>query len=941
MTLEKRSISLVVNGQPYELDIGNQPDEVEPSHTLAHTLRETLGLTGTKVACDHGACGACTVLMDGKPVLSCMMLTVELDGKSITTIEGLRDPQTGKLDPIQQAFIDHTAFQCGFCTPGILMSSKALLHENPSPTEAEVGESLSGNFCRCISHYQVVKAVMAASEKGQESVTKGEGAKTASPYRFIGRATPRKDAVEIVTGEARFLNDIKLPGMLYGKVLRSPHAHALIKRVDKSKAEKLPGVKAVLTWEDLPDWKGGTPRNTLVLGRKVRFVGDAVALVAATSEEIATEALGFIDVEYEVLPAVFEMEEALKPGAPQLYEEYPGNVVTPGVPYFGPKSLKEVVMGDVKKGFEEADVITEGTFGYENIPNPMPPEPPAAIALWEEPNTLTLWVSDQASYRHKIYLGRIMKKEVEVRAIGVPCGSSYGSKAMSWQTQLRAAALSKATGRPVKLSLTKEEHLATFTLRPESRMHAKVGMKRDGTVTAVLGTWLIGTGYYSQTTQAQVAVGCGEVQLVVRCPNWDLKPTIVCTNRNASGIVRGFGGQELKCALIPLLSLAMQKANLDPVEFFKKNYVKPGDGYFWRDGNWYTYRGVDYTKAIVEGAKRFGWKEKWKGWLKPTAVNGTKRTGVGVGVHGNVDIGESASEAYVRLDADGTAKLYSFLVEHGTGQRSNMAKMVAEVLRLPMERVAITAADSFVNPFEFGPAGSRGTYAIGTAVIAAAEDARRKLFDLAASALSAEPDELETEDGMIFRKSHPEKKVSWGTAMGFDRTCLGFGRFEADFTLANCMMTFVEVEVDMETGQATLQRVVNATDVGQVIDPPGLEGQLNGCLGSAGIDGALFEETILDKATGHMLNANMIDYKWRTFAELPPIENVVLETPFETHRFHAVGVGEVATAPGPSAVLMAVSNAIGVWLQGYPVTPEKVLEGLGKVKRKIQKGSVV
>jgi len=385
----------------------------------------------------------------------------------------------------------------------------------------------------------------------------------------------------------------------------------------------------------------------------------------------------------------------------------------------------------------------------------------------------------------------------------------------------------------------------------------------------------------------------------------------------------------------------MQEADFDPFEFFRKNYVKPGDGYFWRDGKWYAYRGVDYTKAMDEGAKRFGWKEKWKGWLKPTAINGARRTGVGVGVHGNVDVGENASEAYVRLDADGTVKLYSFLVEHGTGQRSNMVKMVAEVLRLPMERVSIIAADSFISPFEFGPAGSRGTYAIGSAVIMAAEDARRKLLELASSVLHAEPDELETEDGMIFIKGNPERKISWEATMGSDRTCLGYGRFETDFTLANCMMTFVEVEVDTDTGKVTLQRVVNTTDVGQVIDPPGLEGQLNGCLGSAGIDGALFEETILDKATGHILNANMIDYKWRTFAELPAIQNVVLETPFQTHRFHAVGVGEVATAPGPSAVLMAASNAIGLWLNEYPVTPENVLTRLGKVTRRIQKESVV
>ncbi len=738
---------------------------------------------------------------------------------------------------------------------------------------------------------------------------------------------PRKDAVAIVTGGAKFLNDLKMPNMLYGKVLRSPHAHALIKRIDKSKAENLEGVEAILTWEDVPDWRGGTPRCTRILDRKVRYVGDAVALVAATSEELARRALDLIDVEYEVLPAVFEMEEALKPGAPQLYEEFPGNVVTPGVPFFGPKSLKEIVMGDVEKGFEEADVITEGTFSYENIPNPLPPEPPGAIALWEEPNKVTLWVSNQASYMDKITLYHVMGRKVEVRTIGGPCGGSYGSKFMSWQVQAYAALLSRATGKPVKLIFTKEEHLAAFTMRPASRMTARVGMKRDGTVTAISGMWLIDTGYYSMTTQSQVAVGCGEAQIAVRCANWNLKPVIVCTNRNASGIVRGFGGQELKCMLIPLLSLAMEKLEIDPFQFLKKNFVKPGDGYFWRDGIWYTYRGIDFSKAMDQGADRFGWGEKWKGWLKPTSVEGTKRRGVGVGVHGNADIGEDASEAYVRLHPDGTAMLFSCVTEHGTGQRTNFLKMVAEVLQLPLDNVSIAPSDSLTNPYEFGPAGSRGTYAIGSAVIAAAEDARKKLLELLAPKLQADPSDLDTADGMVFVKANPEKKIPW-KAMSVDRTITGYGRFEPDYTLSNCMMTFVEVEVDTETGKVTLQRVVNATDVGQVIDPHGIEGQLNGCLGSAGIDSALFEETILDHSSGHILNANMIDYKWRTFLELPEIDHVVLETPMPTHRFKAVGVGEIATSPGPSAVLMAVSNAIGRWVHHYPVTPERILMAL-------------
>jgi xanthine dehydrogenase molybdenum-binding subunit len=614
-------------------------------------------------------------------------------------------------------------------------------------------------------------------------------------YRFVGKALPRQDAGEIVTGASHFLDDIKLPNMLYGQILRSPHAHALVRKVDKSKAEKLRGVEAVLSWEDIPDWKGGMDSVTRIMDKKVRFVGDAVALVAASSARTAREALKLIDVEYEVLPAVLDIDEAMKPGAPQLYDELPGNVMTPGVPGWGPLSLARISMGEVEQGFREADIVVEDTFSYENIPNPMPPESPAAIGLWEEPNKMTIWVSDQAYYKHIGYLQRVVGKNIEIRTLGGPCGGSYGSKSMSWQVQLYAVLLSRATGKPVKIVYSKAEHLAAFVLRPASRMHARIGMKKDGTVTAVSGTWLLDTGFYSQTTQAQVAVGLGEAQLVIKCPNWDLKTKIVCTNRNASGIVRGFGGQELKCSLLPVFAIAMEKAHLDPVAFFRKNFVQAGDGYFWRDGAWYTYRGVGHAHAIDKGAERFRWNEKWKGWLQPTSVDGPKRRGIGVGIHGNADVGEDWSEAYARLDADGTAKIFSCLTEHGTGQKDNITKMAAEVLQLPMERIFISPPDSLVSPHERGPGGSRMTYAAGSAVIKATEDARRRLLELAAPLLGGEPEDLDTRDGTVFVTSSPEKTITWATALNPRRSCMGYGLFEPDFTLSNCVISFAEVEL--------------------------------------------------------------------------------------------------------------------------------------------------
>jgi CO/xanthine dehydrogenase Mo-binding subunit len=299
-------------------------------------------------------------------------------------------------------------------------------------------------------------------------------------YRFVGKKLLRCDAREIVTGNVKYMGDLKFQNLLHGKILRSPHAHAIIRKIDKSKAETLPGVKAVVTWEDIPDWRGGTPRNVRILGSKVRYVGDAVVLIAATTEQIAEEALDLIDVEYEVLPAVFDIDSAIQPGAPQLYDDSPGNILPAGTIIFGPKSLKAVRLGDPQKGFAEADFIAEGTFGYESIPSAIPAESVGAVALWEEPNKATVWGTSQAPSMDKETLYHVFNRQVSVRCIGSHVGGSFGTKVMCWRVQAYAIVLSRATGQPVRVMFTKEEHMTDFTLRIASRIHAKVGIKKDG-----------------------------------------------------------------------------------------------------------------------------------------------------------------------------------------------------------------------------------------------------------------------------------------------------------------------------------------------------------------------------------------------------------------------------------------------------------------------------
>jgi CO/xanthine dehydrogenase Mo-binding subunit len=749
-------------------------------------------------------------------------------------------------------------------------------------------------------------------------------------YRHIGKETPRKDARAIVTGRAEFFDDLKLPGLIYGKVLRSPHAHADIKAIDTSRAKSMPGVRAVLTHADIPPWEWGMPRHIRVLDSKVRYVGDAVALVAADTPEQAEAALDCIEVSYEILPAVFDVEAAMEIDAPPIYSRYPRNTYPDEPPDWEPKMLQRINMGDVEQGFAQADEIIEDTCGYEIFPNPLPPEPPGVIAVWETPDRLTIYTPSQA-IAHNRYIGIPFVGKADLRAISTQCGGSYGTKNANLTPVGYAALLARATGTPVKIYFSKQEHFHSYSLRLGSRIHAKVGIRNDGTLTAVSGEWLINSGSGSESGPLQIAVGLGEVQLVLRCANWDLKGTLVCTNRSPSGIVRGYGGQELESSILPIIGRAMEKVNIDPLAFFKKNSVKAGDGYYWREGNWWTYRGIDFSDAMDQGAQAFGWKDKWRGWGVPTAVDGTRRRGVGVGVHSNADVGEDSSEAQVRLTPDGRAMVYCCVSESGLGQRSSLCKMAAEVLKLPLERVNMSPPDTHLNPFEFGLMGSRGTYAVGAAVIAAAADARRKLLEIAALALKTTPENLDTEDGRVFVIGRPEKSFPWRHILGLARTCNGEGRFDPDYSLSNFLMTFVEVEVDTETGRVTLVKVVNTTDVGQVISPMSLQGQLHGALGAAGLDTAIFEETILDETSGRMLNGNMVDYKWRTFADLPEFDNVILETPIPSHRFKAVGVGEIATSPGPSAVLMAVYNAIGTRIMDYPVTSQKVLNALGKL----------
>lgn len=762
-----------------------------------------------------------------------------------------------------------------------------------------------------------------------------------SEYRHIGKVRRRQDGRGIVTGKAVYCDDIKIPNVLYMKVLRSPYPHAEIISIDTSEAETLKGVKSVMTYKNAPAWKSGVPAHRPVMDQHLRFTGDVVATVSAISNDIAEEALELIKVEYKQLPPVYDVEEAIKPDAPQVYRpednieskgyRYENNCLPPGSYFEGDDPpFYYIREGDVRKGLEESDVVVEGKVSYDKPTFPGAPETPFIAARWEDETHVTVWASSQGPNMVAKPLGLTIGAHISTITPSV--GGSYGNKDSLSYTSMLVVAAAKVAGCPVKFAMSKEEQLLTYERRLSNKFIGKIGMNRDGLVHAIEGDWLVSTGIGSELTQGQVAEGLGELNLVLNnTPNWDVTAKVIVSNITPVGIARGFGGQELKACALHLMNRAMKQIDIDPVTCFKKNFCKAGSEYYWRTGHKYSNPVIDYTKCFDAGAEKFGWYQKWKGWGIPTRVEGNKAYGVGFSLHSSGDPQSDETFAYVRLEND-QVTVHCVIAECGNGERLAIAKVAAEVLNVPMENVTVVQADNGTNPADFGLAGSRGTITAGAAVGRAAAEARKKLLEEAAPILGCEPEELDTKDLMIFKKDDPSKQIPWIRICPLYYSITGTGGIEGDFNHNNCVMIFVEVEVDMDTGLAKVVDVLCASDVGQIVNPIELKMQFEGGIGSAGVDTAQLEEHVLDPVLGRIMTHNLIDYKWRPFNELPHFDTSILESEFPTaHPFGAIGIGEITGAGGPPAVLMAIENAIGgVEINEYPATPERILKALGK-----------
>ena len=470
----KRIVSLSVNGTGHEV-------AVRPADTLLDLIREELGLTGAKRGCELGDCGACTVLVDGKPVNSCLTLALEAEGREVTTIEGLA--AAGELHPIQRAFVEGGAIQCGFCTPGMILRTKTLLDANPRPTYEEVKVALSGNLCRCTGYTKIVDAVETASlylqgEKPKQLEFAPQ--RSSIDLSVVGKRLPKLDAPDKATGRALYTDDLVLPNMIHGKLLLSPLPHATIKSIGTEEAEALPGVKVVLTGRDVPDIIYGTspPRydETVLAKDKVRYVGDPVAAVAAMDEQTCYRALELIQVEYEELPAVSDPFEAMEEGAPRLFDDrFERNINTRVDHHFG----------DVEKGFADADHVKKAHFvGNRTYQNPL--EPHCAIAEWNRPDKVTLYTSTQVVHYVHYQLARILGVPLgAIRVVMHNCGGGFGAKAATNPLEIVSILLAREAGCPVKMRFNREEMYLYGRGRHKQTIDLEIGVKKDGTITAV------------------------------------------------------------------------------------------------------------------------------------------------------------------------------------------------------------------------------------------------------------------------------------------------------------------------------------------------------------------------------------------------------------------------------------------------------------------------
>ncbi|MEM7332074.1 MAG: molybdopterin cofactor-binding domain-containing protein [Chloroflexota bacterium] len=959
--------------------------------TLMRVLRRE-GYFSVRFGSDSGETGAAAILLDGELIAADVMLAAQADGHTIETVEGLSNGLN--LHPIQRAFLHYGAIQSGYSTPAMVLAAKSLLAKNPSPSEAEIRDALSGILDRETGYVKPVQAIQAAAAlmRGEEPDVpppniltpvdfepgvadddqggfdptpefdggSGTVAKTKAPPQpkltsnipetsVVGKSETKVDGIKLAKGNPAFVDDIEMRGMLYAKLLTSPHAHARILNIDDSDALALPGVRAVAHYKNVErvlyasggqSYPNPPPYDQVSFDNKVRHVGDRVAAVAADTLEIAEKALELIKVEYEVLPAVFDETEAIKEGAPVIHDE-------PDVTDIHDAQHNichhiEAHVGDVEAGFAAADHVFEHTYHVHQVQQ-CPIEPHIAISYWDADERLVIRTSTQVPFHVRRMVAPLLGLPVRrIRVIKPRIGGGFGAKQEMLIEDI-VGHLTIKTGRPVRLELTRAEEFMSSRTRHPQTIKFKTGVSSDGKLVSQQMVTIANTGAYGTHGLTVQTVSGLRGLSTYNCPNKQFDCKVAYTNIPIPGAYRGYGAPQALFALEVHMDEIAHTLGLDKIEFRRINWVNVGDGLdiapHLGEGEKETVIDIPIilssglNECVELGQQAIDWERRLDPAWRTVPGKPHLRRGLGMAVcmHGTAIPGLDMGGASIKINDDGSFNVLVGATDLGTGSDTVLSQMAAEVLGVPLEDIIIYSSDTDMTPFDTGAYASSTTYISGTAVKKAAEGVREQIKERVGLML-----ELDDWSGVTLAN-----RRAWapdGRSVTLEALALhslhedqqrqimhtaSYVSFESPPPFAG---QFCEVLVDIKTGQVTVEKMVMAVDAGVVINPLTASGQVEGGMVQA-LGYAHCEEYAYDE-NGRMINSEFGPYKIYRAHEMPEIETILVQTMEPSGPFGAKAIAEIPKDGVAPALSNAIFDATGVRIREIPFTPERVWQAL-------------